>query len=203
MEIPPERMRLPCPTEGCTSNVRLVSAEDQATATDAVSELGMDEGAVERSWSEQWDRIGRWQARVQSTAAGRTHDLTTSHYEDEVYALFQAIHHFKDWLRNDPRKPLPGGVDVEAFVNQNDCLRWCADLANGSKHLSATRRARIDPDLAISQRHYSVKFESGEMPRVSGRFQVTGAGESRDAVALIEECVAVWERFLREHQLLR
>ncbi len=195
-------MHLPCPTEGCTSNIRLVTAEDHATVTDAVTELDMDEVSQARSWNEQWERIGRWHARVQSTAAGRTHELTTLHYEDEVYALFQAIHHFKDWLRNDSAKPLPDGVNVESYVNQTECLRWCADLANGSKHLRAARQARVDPNLAISRRHYSVKFDSGAAPSVSATFKVAGAGTSRDAVALIDECIAAWEAFLRKHHLL-
>ena len=58
--------------------------------------------------------------------------------EDPVYTFFEHCYHLKDWIKED-NTAQKLGVDkfVEDFINNNNCLRVCADLCNASKHARA------------------------------------------------------------------
>ena len=56
---------------------------------------------------------------------------------DTVLSFFEAIHHLKDWLGNDPISGITK-VEGDSLISRSPMLRLCADLANGSKHLSLT-----------------------------------------------------------------
>ena len=156
-----------------------------------------------RSWRDQWDRIHRWYGRFRSTVEGRTHDMDSLNYDDEVYAFFESTWHLQDWLKNDPAHPLARVQDVEDFANSSDPLRWCADITNGSKHLEANREPRVDPNTGIGGRHYSVTLGTEPTPTtISVSYDIVGAGQCRDAMALADECLAAWEQFLKKHGLL-
>jgi hypothetical protein len=48
-----------------------------------------------------------------------------------LYAFFQSAYHLRDWLLNS------GGAskaEIEALFADSPCLRFCADVCNGSKH---------------------------------------------------------------------
>jgi hypothetical protein len=53
-------------------------------------------------WQDQWFRIMRWRTLVlRSREEPRTDRDGTEGYRDEVFALFQALWHLKDWFTND------------------------------------------------------------------------------------------------------
>jgi hypothetical protein len=41
----------------------------------------------------------------------------------------------KDWIKKDTSVPKHVRDGVEKYINCNECLRYCADIANGTKHL--------------------------------------------------------------------
>jgi hypothetical protein len=127
--------------------------------------------------------------------------MDSLNYDDEVYAFFESIEHLKDWLMNDPAHPLALDGDVEDFAKHSDPLRWCADITNGSKHLQANRRPRVDPKMGLGGRYYSVML-GAEPTTISVSYDIVCAGQSRDAMALADECLAAWEQFLKKHRLL-
>src|SRR5690348_6159356 len=109
-------------------------------------------------WQDQWAQIERWRERVrQSRDDGRADGLGTDGYRDEVFALFYAVWHLKDWLKNDPTLGTAIRQDVEGWVNANgSSLTVIADVANGSKHLAlsnpraaGSRQTRNDVTIAM------------------------------------------------------
>ena len=126
--------------------------------------------------------------------------MESPNYEDEMYAFFESCHHLKDWLKNDPAEPVAEGSDVEAFVGGSEPLRWCADIANGSKHLAATIRPRVDPNVGVGRRDYAVALGGPTM--ISARYSIVGAGKSRDAMELADDCLAEWKQFLEHRGLI-
>jgi hypothetical protein len=68
-------------------------------------------------------------------------------------------YHLKDWLKNDPTtQPVVG--DVEQVITASTYLSLCADLANGSKHLTLTR-SRADPTTRIGRRRFALNLGGG------------------------------------------
>jgi len=154
------------------------------------------------SWRDQWARITRWRERVRrSRDEFRDDDLGSEGYRDEVFALFQAIWHLKDWLANDDSlSPALGRGEIESWLSGNSVdpqepkmLHVAADLANGSKHLKLTRTPRA-AGSAQTRRDIQVFVGHG----VSHTFWVTDArsGKDYEAVELADLCLAEWTTFL-------
>ena len=79
-------------------------------------------------WVHQWDRILRWRERVPvGQDEGRSDDLGTERYRDEVFALVQAIWHLKDWLSNNEeggdKRVRPGGPRPQRGREHESCSR--------------------------------------------------------------------------------
>jgi hypothetical protein len=198
----PEMTHVPCPTSGCGSLDRNVTLSDGGQATDDNMRLDQNIPAQPRSWRDQWDRVQRWYERFRSTAEGRPHHMDSLNYEDEMYAFFESCFHFKDWLKNDPNPPLSRPQDAEDLVNSCEPLRWCADVANGSKHLVASRRPRVDPAAGLGQRNYSIQLGNMTATTISAQYVIVGAGHTWDAIELAGACLSAWEQFLRSKELI-
>jgi hypothetical protein len=151
-------------------------------------------------WEEQWKRVGRWFERFSNTARGRDHDRESDAYQDEAYAFFLNSFHLKDWLKNDPASSVAAS-DVEAFISRSPSLRLCADLANGSKHLTLTR-PRVDAKTRVGRRDFSLVLGGGRLPRIAAKYEVEAAGKKRDAFKLATECMHEWTSYLEAKGLL-
>jgi hypothetical protein len=149
-----------------------------------------------RSWTDQWGRVQRWHKRFGETAQGRLHDRPSLAYEDEMFAFFESCFHLKDWLKNDPSGPLYRDPIVEEFVNGSEPLRWCADIANGSKHLVADRRPRLDAHTGLGRRLIKLEMGNAIPTSISAEYLIAGGGETQDAWQLANACVAAWRKFL-------
>jgi hypothetical protein len=121
------------------------------------------------------------------------------HYLDEAYAFFQNSHHLKDWLKNDPSAASAVG-DVEQAISASPWLSLCADLANGSKHLTLTR-ARADPATKIGSKRFALNLGGGP-PFISAKYEVHSQGQTFDAFTVATECVREWEAYLKAKGLL-
>jgi hypothetical protein len=153
------------------------------------------------SWTDQWLRILRWRERVrQSRDEMRTDGLGTEGYRDEVFALYQAIWHLKDWLKNDTTLDHDLGPAVEAWVNEHgDLLKVAADVANGSKHMSQTpnqQRAH-----GSGQTRNDVWVFVGEGVRTKFYIEDARNGQDIEAVALADACLVEWQAFLKPWSL--
>ena len=94
-------------------------------------------------WHEQYDRIQRWYTRLtEATAADDRH-------VDDYYAFFVTCFHFKDWLKEDKSVDRAVAKDAEVWVSSITSLSLSADLANGIKHVHASRTPRLDPDTRL------------------------------------------------------
>lgn len=151
-----------------------------------------------QTWNEQWTRVARWFARFKETNDGRTHDRASDYYQDEVYAFFQNAYHLKDWLKNDPAASAQV-LDVERFIDSSHGMRLCADLCNGSKHLTLTS-PRESGDTRMGQRHFRVGLS--EPATISAQYMVEAASEAYDAFLLAQSCMDEWRAYLAAKGLL-
>ncbi|MEX2644957.1 MAG: hypothetical protein WD249_01720 [Gaiellaceae bacterium] len=120
---------------------------------------------------------------------------------DEVYAFFQNCYHLKDWLLNDPASA-SAAADVEKFISRTPSLALCADLANGSKHLTLTRSRRHaegTPSLATTR--FKGRVEPGGI-MVSAQFEVSAGDQTLDAYALAVDCWEAWNAYLEAKGLI-
>lgn len=151
-----------------------------------------------QGWRVQYDRMRRWHARVRSATA--VDDL----YIDSVYAFFIFCFHLKDWLAMDDSVAREVANAAEQLMNTDYPMQLCADLANGLKHVSVTRRPRLPAPVTLSTGIPSPEASSnvddylGLLPTIraaDGSF-IAGAPEIADL------CVDRWDTFLRQHGLL-
>jgi hypothetical protein len=111
---------------------------------------------------------------------------------DSAQSFFEAMHHLKDWLGNDPSSGVTRAVE-DSLINASPVLQLCADLANGSKHLSLTRSRTGDASTTIGRNDVTVFVGTGTSAH---RFYVQSAGTEHDVLQLAEAAVAEWTRFL-------
>lgn len=151
------------------------------------------------TWQDQWARIERWAERVRASRdTPRPDGLGTEGYRDELFALFQAIWHLKDWLINDPALAVTKGqIEHYVFEQGHLGLQAAHDLANGSKHLNLKKPA---VDAAQIRNDAAIHVGAG----VSHTFYIHLAKDDQEfeAVALAELCVEEWSVFLKQLGLI-
>lgn len=199
-------MRLP--TRVASTSILILGIEiGQSTSEGGNISLSHKEGRTRNmsvmpaqmpAWKEQWERVLRWYARFEKTNAGRSHDMDSDFYQDEVYSFFQNSHHLKDWLKNDPT--VSGIGDVEKFIEATSCPRTGADLANGSKHLVIKRHIRDDANTRIGRRDFEVDL--GSPPVIRAKYAVEALGVEHDAFTLGTAYLDAWKTYLRGKGLL-
>lgn len=117
---------------------------------------------------------------------------------DAVQCFFEAVHHLKDWLRNDPASGVTK-PDAEAVISASTALQVCADLANGSKHLVLTSTRTGDSATTIARNDATVFVGTG---KGSHRFYVPSGGTEHDVLDLAEQAVGEWRGFLTSRGLI-
>jgi len=151
---------------------------------------------VLRKYQEQFERMKRWYERFRQIDQGRLHNLPLVYYQDEVYAFFQNCYHLKDWIQNDDTVTLPK-QEVEKFIDQNDCMRVCADICNGTKHLKLTRlRSGKQPEF--EGRKISLNLGKPE-PIIGVKFSIITETGTIDAFELASDCIQRWEEFIKDN----
>jgi len=141
-------------------------------------------------WLTQWARVLRRLEDVRAVYTGRAGGTDAA--VDTIQSFFEAVHHLKDWLRNDPASGVTG-ADGDSLINGSPVLRLCADLANGSKHLRLTSSRTGDTSTTIARNDVAVIVGTGTSAH---RFYVVSAGVEYDALDVAEEAVDEWTNFL-------
>ena len=68
-----------------------------------------------------------------------THEADRILQVDDIYHFFQDCWHLKDWIKNDATLSQSTREGIISEAKKTDSLKYCADLANGSKHLKLER----------------------------------------------------------------
>jgi hypothetical protein len=153
--------------------------------------------------------------------------LSTEDYRDEVFALFQAIWHLKDWIiKSDSTL----ASKVEPWIQkEGHSLKVAADVANGSKHMVLDRHPRAGGSAHTRNdafvvtgvsppQTFKVVDRSGPQEVVRQAVATVTMGLAAkhtfylvdrsgpqevewEAVALADECLEEWRRFLQDQKV--
>jgi hypothetical protein len=149
-----------------------------------------------RGWQSQWERVQRRLDDVRAVYTGRPGGTDAA--IDIVQSFFEAVHHLKDWLRNDPSSGITKAAG-DKLINGSTTLQLCADLSNGSKHLKLTSSRTGDPSTTIARNDATVFVGTGTSAH---RFYVASAGTEYDVLQLAEDATAEWHMFLSSQGLM-
>lgn len=138
----------------------------------------------------------RWYKRFEEINQGRSHIRPSDYYHDDVYAFFLNCYHFKDWIQNDDTVKLPK-KKVEHFINQNECMRVCADICHGIKHLKL-KSTRSGEQPEFGARKFSLNLGDSP-PTIKIKFSITTKTGVIDAFDLASKCVQKWEEFIKKN----
>jgi hypothetical protein len=87
-------------------------------------------------------------------------------------------------------------AEGDSLINRSAMLRLCADLANGSKHLSLTSSRTGDKSTDIARNDVTVFVGTGT---AAHRFYVQSGGTEHDVLDIAQAAVAEWTKFLIDH----
>jgi hypothetical protein len=149
-----------------------------------------------RGWQFQWTRVHWRLDGLRAVYTGR--EGGTESALDATLSFFEAVHHLKDWLRNDPSSGITT-ADCNSLIGRSPMLKLCGDLANGSKHLVLTRPHTRDTSTAITRNDVNILMGTG---KVAHRFYLQSAGQEYDILQTAQAAVDDWTNFLTDEQLL-
>jgi len=129
-------------------------------------------------------------------------DLEPRHLDD-FYSFFISCFHLKDWIKNDDAVRREVRDTVEQWVNESQWLRWCADIANGFKHLVINRSARESPDARLERVPAAFQEDAFQADAFQvGGVIVTAHDFVCDAKGMTDRCLDAWDEFLTRSGLL-
>ena len=86
---------------------------------------------------------------------------------------------------------------VEEFISNNEEMRLCADICNGTKHLRL-KSPRSDQDPRFRQREFKVHV-GGSPTTISAKYTIDTSGGPVDAFELATKCLQAWGNFIRSN----
>ena len=138
----------------------------------------------------------RWYERFEQIHSG-IDKRGFEHKKDDILAFFMNCFHLKDWIKKDTDVP---DKDVEKFVNENYCLKYCCDIANGSKHLSLDKKSRITNESETLSVAVSIDKEKQQaIPILIIR---DSRGNIKDTFEIATEAVQTWKEFFQKYELI-
>jgi hypothetical protein len=153
-----------------------------------------------RRFLSQYSRMLRSYEQFKRIENGDWPGHSLQEHHDQMYSFFIECYTLKDWIKKDI---LNEDLDepVENFINKNDCLKLCADIANGKKHLELDRPPRYGVDTRLG---YEVHLnESDENTTVHTKMYVYSDSRDRfDSFDIATQCVEKWTEFLKRNGLL-
>ena len=162
---------------------------------------GKGDEEMER-YREQLARTYRYYERLKKLNEGRATEPSSELNMDDIYAFFQNCYHLKDWLKNDPAYTLHSGKEIEDYVSKSTELCICADICNGSKHLTFNR-----PPRSGAKPKFGRKIESTGEIIASGKVvdrsfamfvEVEHPCGRIDAFQLATAALKSWESFIEQ-----
>src|SRR5438445_4151431 len=150
------------------------------------------------AWKSQFDRLARSLQKVKRADGDTTAQL------DDLLSFFQNCWHLKDWIKNDDTLPKATREAIVRDVETTDRLLFCADLANGSKHLVLTNE-RKGARLWHAKASTSDPKTGEVFSEVDVGFTIAsnhGTPRPYGMVEFARAAVKDWEGLLKEHGLL-
>jgi hypothetical protein len=140
----------------------------------------------------------RWHARLQPAVP--EDQPAEDRALDDLWSFFRNCNDLTDWIIKAGVKP---EADVHAFVQANEDLKICRDIANGVTHykLSPLRQTTTNPHWTTTT-YYTYAGYGEEWHETAHRvfvldstqrFRVTA---TRDLFAVADACVGAWRVFL-------
>ena len=123
---------------------------------------------------------------------------------DDIYSFFQNAWHLKDWLDKDKSILQVTRDAVVHDAENSDTLKFCADLANGSKHLKLARSVRKGATLlraGLSVTDSATGKVISEIPRMYIVGSKHGSPRPSDVVGFAQKVVQDWTALLMKHGL--
>lgn len=157
-------------------------------------------------WKEQYERVIRWYVRFTDIHNGKRYGEDFGYYYDEILVFFIFCHQLKDWIKKDTKI---SNDEVEQLITDNECLHFCADIANGTKHLELNN-PRINSESDQYPRMKSVVLLDENTILPDGTFPLTGLrfrlslddGRQLEAFEIASNCLQIWKDFLIEKGLI-
>jgi hypothetical protein len=155
-------------------------------------------------YSEQFERMMRWYRRFEDIRWSRYKPFSDGvsaeevfwQHTDDVLAFFLNCYHLKDWIKQDDTISESARDEVETYINENKCLRICADLCNSIKHLKLTSRRELADVALDSSLWTSVGTDSNY---ILVKVSVVVDDTEQDAFELASECIQKWQEFVTNH----
>ncbi len=155
-------------------------------------------------YTEQLARTRRYYERFKKLNDGKAKEPSSEANMDDIYAFFQNCYHLKDWLKNDDAYTFHSCQEIEEHVKQSDELLICADICNGSKHLSFDRK---HPPRSGAEPKFGRKIESEGTVSTDGKVvdrsfamfvEVEHADGRLDAFQLATAALKSWGSLLEQ-----
>jgi hypothetical protein len=125
---------------------------------------------------------------------------SSTEYDDNLWAFFQACWHLKDWIKNDDTVDAPVRGSIEAAVIPYRSIMVSADLANATKHLKLKSERNRTGANVISR---SVNVNLGDLPQSSSSHQIElGDGTILVAQEVAKRAVEEWTEILKKNGLM-
>ena len=161
-----------------------------------------------RLYTEQYNRVLRYYERFKLINDGRQKGASFEGQYDDMLGFFMNCHHLKDWViqdfytdKGDPNHPKYCRLrdEIVGFIDSNDCLKLCADICNGAKHLHRDEPLHFGEDIRVREEvHIDVTVDN---PPVRRAWKITSeSGKEWDAFELATECVTKWKEFFAGHK---
>ncbi len=157
----------------------------------------MGNGDRGEGFRNQYARMLRWFERFRRITEGQEHTVNVDCHEDTMRAFFENCYHLKDWVANDQTSRI-SREEVEGFIDHTPCVRLCADIANGNKHLALTHKPRSGKNPTHGPRHFTLSPGDG-LPLGQVNYAINTEGDSLDAFHLVKDRVEAWKAFLETH----
>lgn len=154
---------------------------------------------------EQLERTQRYLERMRRLYRGVPAEWERRHeFEDDVYSFFVHCYHVRDWFLHLNKINLTE-KELEEFIGKHHALRICADLCNGTKHCTLTRKRRTKDQPRLFGRKSVGHPQSSNTSQdafLSSRFTILSGGVTYDALEVAEACMFAWTNlvvWLREN----
>ncbi len=152
-----------------------------------------------KGWKGQYDRMIRWSQRFQRAVSKdfghRSVEIDSHEYFDTLFSCLQNIFFLKDWLLNDSEI---SSSELNHFINSNPEMGLCRDICNGTKHFEINHPS-VDAEFSII-REYDPFHDVWNTPEYF--IVILAGGEKYQPFDLINKCIDIWNKFLRERGLL-
>jgi len=143
----------------------------------------------------QLEKAKRWKERIKNVLDDYSEGKVTEPsliLFDMIHSFFCECHHIKEYIINDKSLKINSKI-INDFIGKNDCLKICADICNGKKHLKLRDGGWTGKKPEF---HMNIEFKEDKND-IYVEFQ-SKLGD-KEFFALADECIKKWEKFIKNN----